>query len=694
MSAAGAQPAWPGYVLFVLGMAALLFSVFSFMQSHQLRTSAAVVQSSALSGQLLAERMLNLAADRARHRELTQLVDEFDALQNEPSPEITAAWAEFRQLLPKPDAVDSVVTGKMPDFAPLIELSDALVVWLEKTDAAPDQTESASHLQQLAGSVEIRLRAATNGSFQPLRARGPWLVFEQILNRFEIMQGNGTIADEDTSRLIGKIRSEFNQLNRVFKATLADLNTLAGSQDLSRIADAHASLSSALSAHINRYTQVLQQPDRWYQLGLLAALISLALLSLLALALWRDARRRNHQATLVRQRDQASILRLLDEISALADGDLDVQATVSEDLTGAIADSVNYAVTELRRLVGAITNSADRVTVAVEETGASASQLARASIVQSREIQRSSAYLEAMSATMTQMSERSREASLIAGRSVENAVNGRQAVEKNLAGLNRIGDQIQQTGGLLRRLGASSQQIGDIVALINKAAARTRLLALNSAIQSNTQRKQDSRYSRIADEVQSLADSLKHSAHDISVLVQIIQDDTRSAMVSMDHTATEVSQGTTLAEQAGDAHRDIETISRRLSVVVDHLAQKSTRQSEVVTQLSSNMAVINDVTRQSAHGMQLSASALDDLRLMASELRDSVADFVMPRKSPRADQADDIVGRPLLKKRDYTAAVARDHSHPMTSSPAARISAKAAPGPQLQARETAVGDSG
>lgn len=649
---------WPVYLLFGLGLLSLLFSVFSFVEAHQQNRQNYVQNSSLLSAQVLAERMLHIADELGQRRELNELITEFDALQQvDQTPEdIRTAWKNYRALLPDPGAVDN--TGSdVPNFGPLADLSDALAAWLEKSDAPARQIESADHLYQLARSVDARMNESQNSEngFQPLRARGPWLVYEQILNRFEILRDNGAITDEDTLSLLTEIRSEFTQLNRVFQGTLADLNTSVGQQGQVRLREAHNELSQTLSFHVTENSN--QSAQRWYQLGLLSALFSLALWGLLAMAVWRDIKRYNQMASMRNERDQASILRLLNEISVLADGNLDVQATVSEDLTGAIADSVNYAVSELRRLVGAITNSADRVTVAVEETGASASQLAKASVVQSREIQRSSAYLKAMSDTMDQMSDRSREASQIAHRSVQNAVNGRYAVEKTIEGMNRIGGQIQQTSGLLQRLGESSQQIGDIVAVINKAAGRTRLLALNSAIQSNAADAQNSRFSEIADEVQSLADSLKHAAHDIEVLVQIIQDDARSAVVSMDHTATEVSAGNTLAEQAGDAHRDIETISRRLSVVVEHLSQKTTRQSEVVKQIAANMTVINDVTRQSAHGMQLSASALDDLKKMAVELRDGVADFVVPSRPAIVDRGDEIISRPLLKKREIAASV-------------------------------------
>lgn len=656
MKASSHKLSWPVYLLFGLGLLSLLFSVFSFVQVHQQSRKTYVAHIAVLTSQVLAERMLHLSGDIGQRQELSQLVAEFDGLQQtRGTPEkVNLAWQNFRALLPGPGSVNNVGVDETPNFGPLADLSDALAAWLEKSDSPASQIESADHLYQLARSVSARMDESRNSEsgFQPLRARGPWLVYEQILNRFEIMQNNGAITDQDTLSLLTEIRVEFNQLNRVFQGTLADLNVPAVNQNQVRLNEAHQNLNQALSGYLTDTSN--QDQQRWFQLGLISSLLSLVLWTLLVMFVWGDANRRSRLASARNERDQASILRLLDEISALADGNLDVQATVSEDLTGAIADSVNYAVSELRRLVGAITNSADRVTVAVEETGASASQLAKASVVQSREIQRSSAYLKAMSDTMGQMSERSREASQIANRSVQNAVNGRQAVEKTVEGMNRIGSQIQQTSGLLHRLGESSQQIGDIVAVINKAAARTRLLALNSAIQSNSADEQNNRFSQIADEVQSLSDSLKHAAHDIEVLVQIIQDDARSAMVSMDHTATEVSTGNTLAEQAGDAHRDIETISRRLSVVVEHLSQKTIRQSDVVKQIAANMTVINDVTKQSAHGMQLSASALDDLKKMAIELRDGVSDFVVPVQHRNGSQDDAMVSRPLLKKRELT----------------------------------------
>jgi len=264
----------------------------------------------------------------------------------------------------------------------------------------------------------------------------------------------------------------------------------------------------------------------WYTLGLLSSLVSTALLALLCLVMLRGGTKQRQMLSHEDDAREESIHQLLNEIETLAEGNLDTKATVTEGVTGAIADSVNYAVAELRRLVGTLSTSAARVTVAVEETGASARQLANASAVQSREIGRSSTYMQAMSDTLSQLSIRSAEASAIAGESVELAKQGEKAVASTSEIAEAVREQMAQATRMMRRLGDSSKQITRSVRLIDEATDKTRLLAMNTTIKARTSADDEGtsqQLAEVADQVQTLANRLGQSAAEIETLITVVK---------------------------------------------------------------------------------------------------------------------------------------------------------------------------
>jgi len=628
---------WPIYVFFILAVATLLLAILLFFRANKMGQDGDQQLRVAQSQQVLTEQLFVATTDATLQSEAGQLIDQFDTLQKlNPVAEVDDAWDQFRNSLPFA-MQDSEQAPANPDLAPLIELSRSLRDAVDANSADPNQREAASHLLQLAQVVEEKTQG---GRGTAVRARGAWLFFDKVLSQLEYDIEDGMLQSDQISTLVTELRSEVRDHNTWFAAQ-SNSATSESMEITTEQTQTQSLLKIALANQIDAAEFAKERQALLFQSGLVAALASLVLFFLVSVLLWRLSRQWVGYTQVTDQQNQESIMHLLDEISALAEGDLNTRVTVTEGMTGAIADAINYAVSELRRLVSQITSSADRVTVAVEETGSSAQQLAKASSVQAREIQRSTTYMSAMAETMEDMSQRSQEAAQIGNQSVEKSVGGRQNVEKTIEGMNRIREHIQQTSGFMKRLGESSDQIGEIVALIDEVTSRSSLLALNSAIHSNSDSNENLRFSNIADEVQTLSATLKESAGDIATLVNIIQDDTRAALDSMNLTTAEVMQGSELATQAGASLQDIETISRRLSVIVEHLSDKTGKQSDVISQLSSNMGVINDVTRRSAHGMQLSAAALEDLRHMAVELRNGVSDFVLPAGSTRG-QADNV----------------------------------------------------
>src|SRR5690606_2323136 len=297
------------------------------------------------------------------------------------------------------------------------------------------------------------------------------------------------------------------------------------------------------------------------------ALLAGALLSLLLLALLHaksgNIRKAMEQQASKNERNQEAILRLLDELSSLADGDLTVQATVTEDITGAIADSINYAIEALRELVTTISNSAITLDAAAKQTQASAGHLAKASVAQSKQIVLASESIAAMAASTEEVSGNAERSSDVARHSVDVAHKGGEAVRRTIDGMNAIRETIQETSKRIKRLGESSQEIGNIVELINDIAEQTNILALNASIQASMAGGSGRGFAVVADEVQRLAERAANATKQIEVLVRTIQADTNEAVVAMERSTTDVVGGALLAENAGAALEEIEQVSNQ-----------------------------------------------------------------------------------------------------------------------------------
>ena len=364
--------------------------------------------------------------------------------------------------------------------------------------------------------------------------------------------------------------------------------------------------------------------------GAIAAGSALLLLLFLGVNLIRDQQRRVQQTTDLNQRNQDAILRLLDEMGSLAEGDLTVKATVTEDITGAIADSVNFAVEALRSLVTTINETAVQVSAAAQETQATAMHLAEAAQHQARQITSASVAINDMASSIDTVSKNSTDSAEVAQRSVQIAANGAQVVRQTIAGMDSIRDQIQETSKRIKRLGESSQEIGSIVELINDIAEQTNILALNAAIQAASAGEAGRGFAVVADEVQRLAERSAGATKRIETLVQTIQSDTNEAVSSMEQTTSEVVSGARLAEDAGHALGEIENVSNNLAALIQGISKSAQQQSAAATNISATMNVIQEITSQTSVGASQTAESIGNLAQLASDLRRSVADFKLP----------------------------------------------------------------
>jgi len=332
----------------------------------------------------------------------------------------------------------------------------------------------------------------------------------------------------------------------------------------------------------------------------------------------------------VNARNQDAILRLLDEIADLADGDLTSNATVTEDFTGAIADSINYTIEQLRVLVSRIVTTSSKVTSAADLTRATALELSEASEHQAQEISGAASSINEMAETIDRVSQDASKLGEEAERSVSIAKKGGEVVRGTINGMDNIREQIQDTSKRIKRLGESSQEIGDIVSLINEIADQTNILALNAAIQASMAGEAGRGFAVVADEVQGLAERSAAATKQIASLVKAIQTDTNEAVNSMEQTTAEVVSGAESAHNAGDALEEIETVSADLAELIQGISQSAKKQAGSARDVSGAMNVIRDISSQTLAGTTSTAESIGELADMAIELSDSVSDFTLP----------------------------------------------------------------
>jgi twitching motility protein PilJ len=320
-------------------------------------------------------------------------------------------------------------------------------------------------------------------------------------------------------------------------------------------------------------------------------------------------------------------LRLMNELQEVADGNLTVQATVTEDITGAIADSVNYTVEELRGLVGRINSTAEQVNNASTQARDIATRLLTASESQSREIRGTGEKVLLMAQQINEVSNGAGESAKVARTSLEAAERGQRAAYNQIAGMNEIREHIQETAKRIKRLGESSQEIGEIVELITDITEQTNVLALNAAIQAASAGEAGRGFSVVAEEVQRLADRSAEAAKQIGALVRTIQTDTQDAVTAMERSTQGVVEGTKLSDAAGTALADIGRVSRQLAELIERIAQTTSEQASSAGGVAVSIERILAVTEQTSQGTRQTAQSIGQLATLARELKASVARF-------------------------------------------------------------------
>ena len=339
------------------------------------------------------------------------------------------------------------------------------------------------------------------------------------------------------------------------------------------------------------------------------------------------AERQRREAEASKDATQEAILRLMNEMGDLADGDLTVRATVTEDITGAIADSVNYTIEELSVLVKRINDAALRLTSASATAQRTSVELLAANQRQSGEITEAGSQVLDMAHSMEEVSQRATESALVARQSLEAAQKGARAVENSIFGMNDIRQQIQETSKRIKRLGESSQEIGEIVELISDITEQTNVLALNAAIQAASAGEAGRGFSVVAEEVQRLAERSAEATKQIAAIVKTIQADTSDAVQAMEHSTQGVVEGAKLSDAAGQALTEISSVSTSLAGLIDHISTDTQAQAGIATTVAGTMQDILRVTEQTTTGTKQTAESIGELADLAVELKGSVAGF-------------------------------------------------------------------
>ena len=663
-------------LIIVLGIACIMVGTYSAIEvSSQVKNDQSNIQRIA-NLRVNALRITQLAEDASAANE-----DAFDALSNLNN-QMTQAWRRLQKRLydqgeisrPQVQSVAdswsgvsdklqllgdnretvlfvSRVARELNAKLPLVQDNSGQVVDVLITQSAPAgqiaiAQEQLWLVERIGRNIDKMISGSGDVNVAADQFKSDSNVFRDTLESMKngnFILGITKVTDKEAIASIDQIQESFdvvaNDIDRIYEsaddlsvardssaALLGDVPALLTKFDT--LDNTVAELNTSDKRIFNNFTTLMAVA------GFFAALVMLGFIN------FRATRRNLLESEQIKDKNQQAILRLLDDISDLADGDLTVEATVTEDFTGTIADSINFAIAELRSLVENVASSSVKVTSSADATRATSLQLAESAEHQAQEIAGASAAINEMAITIDQVSSNSAESAAVAERSVSIAKNGALLVRNTIDGMDTIREQIQDTAKRIKRLGESSQEIGDIVSLINEIADQTNILALNAAIQAAMAGEAGRGFAVVADEVQRLAERSATATKQIAGLVKTIQTDTHEAVSSMEQTTAEVVKGVELANSAGTALEEIETVSTNLAELIQDISEAAKHQATTSAHISNTMNVIQEITSQTLSGTNDTANSIGELAGMAVEMKDSVSGFILPSKNDDKEMVD------------------------------------------------------
>ncbi len=662
-------------------LAVVLLGAYALFSSTRAGQQLAAAGQAVLQSQWLAKAATQASVgEQAAFAELTQraqlLTRNVQGLQdgNDAVPALGGAYADtMGRITPVVTRVDQSVKTILGQQKILTEIGDALARINKRSQQLQNISDSILAVKVEQGASPYEISAAGRLSTLALRLGksatemrssddvSANLVFQmgKDMNTFdELLQGltQGSAELRLAPARDGGVRQNLEALRAAFNQTRTEV---AGVLDgLKGFTDARTAITVVVadSAPLGRdleslQSELAQRAGIGYGVVLLIALaVALAVASSVALAmlemregrsrqaiveeqvhdaerLRQDAERLQLDAKRINDANQAAILRLMNELQMVAEGDLTQQATVTEDITGAIADSVNYTVEELRTLVASVQNTASRVAETTADVDSTSTELLAASNEQMNEIQATGKSVLDMAVRINQVSDQAQQSADVARQSLKAAESGLQAVHNAIGGMNAIRDQIQETSKRIKRLGESSQEIGEITELISDITDQTNVLALNAAIQAASAGEAGRGFSVVAEEVQRLAERSADATRQISALVRAIQTDTQDAVAAMERSTQGVVEGAKLSDNAGTRLAEIDQVSRRLSELILQISDAASREARLANNVADSIQNIFAVTEQTSDGTRTTAGQVRELSRMAEELRQSVARF-------------------------------------------------------------------
>ena len=437
------------------------------------------------------------------------------------------------------------------------------------------------------------------------------------------------IRNEDARATLGDLAKRFAVYDAGVTAILQNMQRLTIAKQSARAINADAEPLLEETVKLAQMYEGGAGIARTFTLwaAIVFAVLALACLVLLGKVFLDDARVRAFESENENKRNQEAILRLLNEMGNLADGDLTVQASVTEDVTGAIADSINFTIEELRTLVRGINSATEQVTKATQETQSISNRLFEASQRQNREIQQASASVLQMAQSISEVAQNATQSAKVAQMALGAAEKGGNAVQNQISGMNEIRTQIQDTSKRIKRLGESSLEIGEIVELISDITEQTNVLALNAAIQAASAGEAGRGFTVVAEEVQRLAERSGEATKQIEAIVKTIQADTQDAVAAMEKSTVGVVEGTKLSDAAGQALTEIQRVSRELAELIGRISAQTQMQSTSVSDVTRGMQGILKITEETTEGTKQTNVSIGQLTKLAAELRSSVAGF-------------------------------------------------------------------
>jgi twitching motility protein PilJ len=546
---------------------------------------------------------------------------------------LDVAASELRSRQALVESLNSAIQGAATSAAEALALSDELLNQSGSTAVIQEFQQRAASIDATANS----LMTSPDPAAAAARIAEDTAFLRNVANALGGEQSTldvRTLNDAGREAVLVPLLGHLAELETQAEV----ISTSAG--DIAGIRQARAALGSAASGLLDGFAGSSSDSPLpgflqagWIPLALLAIAVMLVVILLVlngrSSVFEQTARVQAEQ----NERNQQAILRLLDEMGSLADGDLTVEATVTEDITGTIADSFNFAIEELRTLVTTVNETAIMVDSAAKQTESTAAHMAKAADNQTREINAATESIVSMAASIEEVSGNAERSSDVARHSVEVAHKGGEAVRRTIDGMNTIRETIQDTSKRIKRLGESSQEIGNIVELINDIAEQTNILALNASIQASMAGEAGRGFAVVADEVQRLAERSTNATKQIEVLVSTIQADTKEAVVSMERSTTDVVGGALLAENAGAALDEIEQVSNQIASLVQNISSSARQQAGSAADVTRRTTRLSEISVQTGKATTATAAAISKLSEFASQLRNTVAGFTLPKTS-------------------------------------------------------------